>query len=151
MKEKQSSNEFSLMIMTAFFIMSFLLLVIFGTGIYRNIAVSQEESSLSRTLSSYLHTASKMNEAGIYSEVKEGHEVLVVKDGDTGYGNRIYLLDGYLVEDFGRLDDELHTASALKIAQTAVFEIKELSETLLKVTTSDGNVFISRVKGEGDE
>ena len=137
------------MIMTAFFIMSFLLLVIFGTGIYRNISVSREESSLSRTLSSYLHTASKMNEAGIYSESKDGKLVLVIKDSDTGYGNRIYLHEGYLVEDFGKLDDQLYPDSALKIAQTSVFEIEKMNEDLLKVKTSDGDVYITLMEGEG--
>lgn len=137
------------MIMTAFFIMSFLLLVIFGTGIYRNISVSREESSLSRTLSSYLHTASKMNEAGIYTESKDGKLVLVIKDSDTGYGNRIYLHEGYLVEDFGKLDDQLYPDSALKIAQTSVFEIEKMNEDLLKVKTSDGDVYITLMEGEG--
>ena len=137
------------MIMTAFFIMSFLLLVIFGTGIYRNISVSREESSLSRTLSSYLHTASKMNEAGIYSENRDGKLVLVIKDSDTGYGNRIYLHEGYLVEDFGKLDDQLYPDSALKIAQTSVFEIEKMNEDLLKVKTSDGDVYITLMEGEG--
>lgn len=137
------------MIMTAFFIMSFLLLVIFGTGIYRNISVSREESSLSRTLSSYLHTASKMNDAGIYTESKDGKLVLVIKDSDTGYGNRIYLHEGYLVEDFGKLDDQLYPDSALKIAQTSVFEIEKMNEDLLKVKTSDGDVYITLMEGEG--
>lgn len=149
MNRKENSKEFSLMIMTAFFIMSFLLLVIFGTGIYRNISVSREESSLSRTLSSYLHTASKMNEAGIYSESKDGKLVLVIKDSDTGYGNRIYLHEGYLVEDFGKLDDQLYPDSALKIAQTSVFEIEKMNEDLLKVKTSDGDVYITLMEGEG--
>ncbi|MBR4471227.1 MAG: DUF4860 domain-containing protein [Erysipelotrichaceae bacterium] len=149
MNRKENSKEFSLMIMTAFFIMSFLLLVIFGTGIYRNISVSREESSLSRTLSSYLHTASKMNEAGIYSENRDGKLVLVIKDSDTGYGNRIYLHEGYLVEDFGKLDDQLYPDSALKIAQTSVFEIEKMNEDLLKVKTSDGDVYITLMEGEG--
>ncbi len=149
MNRKENSKEFSLMIMTAFFIMSFLLLVIFGTGIYRNIAVSQEESSLSRTLSSYLHTASKMNEAGIYTENKDGRLVLVIKDSDTGYGNRIYLHEGYLVEDFGKLDDQLYPDSALKIAETSVFEIEKVNEDLLKVKTNDGDVYITLMEGEG--
>lgn len=149
MNRKENSKEFSLMIMTAFFIMSFLLLVIFGTGIYRNISVSREESSLSRTLSSYLHTASKMNDAGIYTESKDGKLVLVIKDSDTGYGNRIYLHEGYLVEDFGKLDDQLYPDSALKIAQTSVFEIEKMNEDLLKVKTSDGDVYITLMEGEG--
>ncbi len=137
------------MIMTAFFMLSFLLLVIFGTQIYRNIALSQEESSLSRTLSSYLHTASKMNEARIGTKTMEGRTVLVIEDSDTGFGNRIYLEDGYLVEDFSLLDDELHTASATRIGQTDLFETKWIRDDLLEVTTSDGIVYITLMKGDG--
>ena len=147
MNRKESSREFSLLIMTVFFIMSFLLLVTFGTQIYRNIAVSQEQSSLSRTLSSYLHTASKMNEAGIETKHQEGRTVLIIEDRDTGYGNRIYLQDGYLVEDFGKLDDELHADSALRIGKTDVFEIEQIDDDLLKVTTGDGIVYLTLMKG----
>lgn len=147
MNRKENRNELSLMIMMAFFILSFLLLVLFGTKIYQSISLSQQESSLSRTLSSYLHTASKMNEAGIYTETKEGKKVLVIRDGDTGFGNRIYLHEGYLVEDFGKLDDELNEASAIQIAKTSIFEIEEVSDTLLKVTTEDGEVFIDMFEG----
>ncbi len=67
MNKKENKNELSLMIMMAFFIIGFLLLVLFGTKIYQSISVNEAQSSLSRTLSSYLHTASKMNEAGIYT------------------------------------------------------------------------------------
>ena len=148
MKNGKSNSQFSLMIMTAFFIMSFLLLVMFGTGVYRNVAASQEESSLSRTLSSYLHTASKMNEALIGFEQKEGKTILTVAEANSAFVNRIYLEDGYLVEDFARADDELHGKSAMKIAKTDIFEIEEVSDTLLKIATSDGIVYISRFKGE---
>ncbi len=148
MNQKESGKELSLMIMMAFFIVSFLLLVMFGTGVYRNISVSEEESSLSRTLSSYLHTASKMNEARISHEVREGRTVLVVEDGTSGYGKRIYMNEGHLVEEFARLNDDLHVDSAMKIAETDVFEIEEVSETLLKVVTSDGNVYIFKWRTE---
>ncbi len=137
------------MIMTAFFMLSFLLLVIFGTQIYRNSALSQDERSLSRTLSSYLHTASKMNEARIGTKTMEGRTVLVIEDSDTGFGNRIYLEDGYLVEDFSLLDDELHTASATRIGKTDLFETKWIRDDLLEVTTSDGIVYITLMKGDG--
>ena len=147
MNRKENGNEFSLLIMMAFFILSFLLLVVFSTGVYRSIALSQEQSSLSRTLSSYLHTASTANEAGIYYEQKEGKTVLVIRDELEGFGNRIYLSEGYLVEDYGRLEDKLHTQSATKIAANQTFLIEEVNEELLKITTDDGEVFISRMGG----
>ncbi|MCR4632980.1 MAG: DUF4860 domain-containing protein [Erysipelotrichaceae bacterium] len=148
MKKNENKNELSLMIMMGFFIISFLLLVLFGTKIYQSISKNEEESALSRTLSSYLHTASKMNEAGIYTEEKEGKLVLVVKDGDTGFGNRIYLHEGYLVEDFGKLDDGLNASSALQIGETSLFEVEKISESLLKISTSDGQVYISLFEKE---
>lgn len=149
MNKKENKNELSLMIMMAFFIIGFLLLVLFGTKIYQSISINEQQSSLSRTLSSYLHTASKMNEAGIYTETRDGKLVLVIRDSDTGFGNRIYLHEGYLVEDFGMLEDELHADSAMQIARTSIFEIEEISEDLLKITTEDGEVFISRFEKEG--
>ena len=135
------------MIMMIFFIVSFLMLVIFGTQIYRSISVSKEESSLSRTLSSYLHTASKMNEAKISVEQRQGRNVLIIEDSDTGYGKRIYVHEGYLVEDFAGIDDELYADSALRIGKTAVFETEWIRDDLLKITTDDGIVFITSMKG----
>ena len=147
MNKEKTGNEFTSLIMTAVFMVGFLLLVIFGTGIYRNITNTREEANLSRTLSSYLHTASKMNEAGIEIDTIEGQKVLVIADGDTGFGNRIYLNEGYLVEDYGMLGDELHRSSALKIAETSIFELEEISDTLIRATTDDGDVFLTRMKG----
>ena len=147
MNVKQTRKEFSLMIMTAFFVMSFLLLVSFGTRIYRSIAVSGEETSLSRTLSSYLHTASKMNEAGIFIQEKEGKTILCIREETTDYGNRIYLHEGYLVEDFGRLDGDLYADSAMKIAPCTVFEIERVNDALMKIVTDDGEVFIALFEG----
>ena len=147
MKKEKTGNEVTSLIMTAVFMVGFLLLVIFGTGIYRNITNTREEANLSRTLSSYLHTASKMNEVGIEIDTIEGQKVLVIADGDTGFGNRIYLNEGYLVEDYGMLGDGLNRNSALKIAETSIFELEEISDTLIRATTDDGDVFLTRMKG----
>ena len=51
----------------------FLLLVIFGTGIYSNIAGRQSANNQERTVLAYLLTVTKMNEADISIEKDENY------------------------------------------------------------------------------
>ena len=111
MKMKKSRNNFSelsIIGITAFFLGCFFLLIIFGTGIYSDIVDSQSANIYERSLSSYLLTVSKMSESKIiYEDNSEVGQMLLIEDEDTGYGNRIYLYDGYLVEDYGQIGGKL--------------------------------------------
>ena len=75
--------------------------------------------------------------------------MLVIADGDTGFGTRIYLHDGSLVEDYGRLDGQLYPDAAAVIGETDVFEIVPLKADLLRITTASGTVYIHVRNPEG--
>lgn len=153
MKMKKSRNNFSelsIIGITAFFLGCFFLLIIFGTGIYSDIVDSQSANIYERSLSSYLLTVSKMSESKIiYEDNSEVGQMLLIEDEDTGYGNRIYLYDGYLVEDYGQIGGKLFPKNAIKIAENNTFIIEKISERLLKITTDSGDVYISvKINGE---
>ena len=153
MKMKKSRNNFSelsIIGITAFFLGCFFLLIIFGTGIYSDIVDSQSTNIYVRSLSSYLLTVSKMSESKIiYEDNSEVGQMLLIEDEDTGYGNRIYLYDGYLVEDYGQIGGKLFPKNAIKIAKNNTFDIEKISERLLKITTDSGDVYISvKINGE---
>ena len=144
MSEKKTRNSgIYIIAITAFFLGCFLLLVIFGTGLYSNIAGRQSANNQERTVLAYLLTVTKMNEADISIEKDETYgNVLIVEDTGTGYGNRIYISEGYLVEDYGRVDGALMPDYATRIGETSLFETEKISETLLKLETDQGDVFV---------
>ncbi len=142
MRNKGSYSGIFIIAITGFFLGSFLLLVVFGAGVYRQIVDLQKEVNSTRALSSYLLTAGKMNENEVSVAEGEYGKMLVIADGDTGYGNRIYVYEGELIEDYGQIGGKLYPGAGIKIAPTAVFDIDELEDDLIRVTTSAGEVYI---------
>ena len=139
---KRNGNTFRIIGITAFFLGCFFLLILFGTGVYRNIVSLHSDTYELRSLSSYLLTVSKMGEADISHTEGEHGAMLMIEDRDSGYGNRIYLYDGYLVEDYGELGGRLFPDAAIRIDRSDLFEIKELDEDLLRIETDAGTVYI---------
>ena len=142
MKKKESYSGLFIIGITAFFLGCFMLLIVFGVGVYRNVVEMQNRTNDLRSLSSYLLTVSKVGETGISVEEGAYGKMLVIEDGDTGYGNRIYVYEGELLEDFGKISGKLYPDAAIRIAKTDVFTIEELENDLLKITTSAGSVYI---------
>lgn len=142
MKKKESYSGLFIIGITAFFLGCFMLLIVFGVGVYRNVVEMQNQTNELRSLSSYLLTVSKVGETGISVEEGAYGKMLVIEDGDTGYGNRIYVYEGELLEDFGKINGKLYPDAAIRIAETDVFTIEEMENDLLKITTSAGSVYI---------
>ena len=151
MKHRKTSSGLSILGITAFFLGCFMLLVLFGTMSYRNIASVQRSNNERRALLTYLQTVSKMSSDKVYKDEDPQYgTILVAADGDTGYGNRIYLYEGSLVEDYGRLGGTLMPDAAIRIADTAAFRITEAADGLLRIDTDQGFVFIGCRKEEND-
>ena len=144
MKEKKGTGSgIYIIAITAFFLGCFLMLVLFGTNIYRNIAGRQAVNNSHRAVLSYLLTVTRMDETSIYSaDDPEFGQMLVVEETGSGYANRIYVSEGYLVEDFGKTDSRLRPEYATPIGETDLFEIEEKDSDLLKINTDQGSVFI---------
>lgn len=151
-KRRADYSHLMSIVIVAFFLGCFLLLIVFGTDIYRHVADSANNNSERRILSSYLLTVAKSNENAIStSKTDDGSNLLIIEDGESGYGNRIYLYDGYLVEDFGQVDGPLSPKAAIRIALNSVFEIQRVNDELLLLRTDDGAVYIHTGKRSSNE
>ena len=134
---------------TVFFLGCFMALILFGTNIYRAVNASHIANNDRRSVLSYLLTVSRSDETGMRVQTLPEGQMLVIADGDTGFGTRIYLHDGSLVEDYGRLDGQLYPDAAAVIGETDVFEIVPMKEDLLRITTASGTVYIHVRNPEG--
>ena len=124
------------------FLGGFLLLVLFGTASYKRVNSLQEENGFQRTILSYLSVTLKSDRAAeIIVEEKEGVRVLTVAEKEGGFGKRIYLYEGHLVEDYGKLSERLFPKDATVIGEDSRFEIS-LEDDLLRIETDQGTVLI---------
>lgn len=128
----------------SFFMIGFLLLVAIGAGSYRDIARGQTRNNESRALLSYFSTCVRSNdrEGGISVFREKEGPVLVIADGSSGFGLRIYQRDGYLLEDYGRLDSALNPDIAQVIGETEEFRVEEPAEGTFVVITDAGRVLV---------
>lgn len=147
-QERRTWSGMSTIAITVFFLVCFLSLILFGTNIYRGVAESHTGNNNRRAVLSYLLTISRTNEADVKAEEGAYGDMLVIADGDTGYSTRIYQYEGSLVEDYGRSGGELYPSDASRIADNSMFEIEEISDDLLMITTDKGIVYI-HVRGGG--
>ena len=136
---------------TAVFMGGFFFLVILGARSYKNTVDSQNANSSSRALLAYISTSMKANDTEGSVEINDSDlgKVLVLADGSSGYGLRIYRYEGNLVEDFGRLGYSLVPDEAQIIGETAVFDVQEVSENTYMVTTDAGSVTLHMRSGGG--
>lgn len=125
---------------SAMFLGGFLLLVVFGATTYRNISAVQSSNNELRSSLSYLSTSLTTDRASdLLIRNENVGTVLIIADGDTGYGKRIYLYEGYLVEDYGPVDGSLMPEDAIRIAEGQTFAIRQ-EEELLIIETDEGTV-----------
>ncbi len=134
----------------ALFLAGFFLLVILGAHAYRNTVRVQTANNRSRALLNYFETCLSANdsEGAVSVEDSEYGTVLVIRDGDTGYGMRIYRCDSGLVEDYARLDAALSPDRAMHIEDTALFSVEQVCGDTLRVTTDAGSILL-HIRCEG--
>lgn len=143
--KKESTRQFGLYALgiAAMFIGGFLMLVVFGATTYQRTVDLQDENYHTREVLSYLATSLKADQATqIYEAEIDGRQVLVINVGDTGYANRIYVNDGNLVEDFGRIGSSLDPENASVITTNEKFEISHVNN-LLVISTDEGDVKVN--------
>ncbi len=146
MKEKASPLGYYTIGISALFLVGFLLLIIFGAQVYRDAVTSQDQNDQTRALRSYLITCSRSAGADDIT-LKDGAagtegQIFVIRDSGTDYGLQIYLHDGQLVENYGRLDAAPDPDAAQPIASTSVFSVEPLSEGTFAVTTDAGRILL---------
>ncbi len=131
------------------FLAGFLLLVIFGAHSYRNTASAQNGNMQERAVSAYIFTTIKGYDArdAVRLEDSAYGQMLVIADGSTGYGLKIYCSQGELVEEYAALDAALSPEDAHVIGKTTRFDVF-LDGDRLAVDTDAGSVLL-RLRSEG--
>lgn len=121
------------------FLAGFLLLVVFGAGVYRDAVASQGENGETRALLSYFAARAKAadREDAVHLRQEQTGPVLSFGDPDSGYAVRVYQQGGKLLEDYGREDAPLDPANATVIGETETFQV-EWDGKVYTVTTDAG-------------
>ena len=146
MREKSSPLGYYTIGIAALFLLGFLLLIVFGAGVFRDTAATQDENNQTRALRSYLVTCSQAASPEDVEVKDEGEgpegQVLVIRDGGSGYGLHIFLHEGKLKEYYGRLDTVLDPDEAQPIADTSSFSVEKCAEDAYAVTTDAGRAIL---------
>ncbi len=124
-----------------------LLLVVFSAASYQRATASQSANDNSRAVLSYITTAVKGNgKGGVRPADFDGAPGLIIADGDTGYGQRIYLKDGKILQEYGKIDGQTDPEHALVIGEAGKLEISYVDRDVLKVATDLGTSYVSTVR-----
>lgn len=138
--------------MAALFMTGFFLLVVFGAEIYGSIVSGQNGNNEERSVLAYIAAEVKSGDqtGGIEVFHGEGSDVLIIRDDpeNSEYAVRVYLRNGRLMEDYGRVSGELNPGSALALGKTQTFQVEAVDGNTLSISTDEGRVLVS-LKSEG--
>ena len=121
-----------------------------GAGLYGRLAASRSANDQVRATLGYLVTRVRSSDAGGAVRVEEGPEgdMLILADRESGYETRIYLSDGWLVEQLCAADAATDPAAAQPVAQAESFSAQWARSTLLQVTL-DGKTADAALRSAG--
>ena len=144
MEREHYSSGFFMIGIAAVLIASIFMLVVFGAHSFRGTAAGQDDNNNTRALGSYLSTVARSGDrsgAFTISEDPTYGQVLLIADGDSGYGLHIYQYEGQLMEDYARLESEPNPERSQVIADTNVFEVRKTG-SIFEVYTDAGRVLL---------
>lgn len=125
------------------FAASALIVVIIGSGVYRNTTVQMEENYVARTALSYVAEKVRQHDTsgGVRLTEEEGETVLVLQNTenttDTDYLTYIYAYDGWLCELVIRDDAPFSKAQGERILEIDTFRLVNEGNGFLRITVSD--------------
>ncbi len=124
-----------------------LLLVVFSASSYQYGTTSLDGDDNSRAVLSYIVTAVRDNDLGEVT-VKDysGAPGIAIADGTTGYEQRIYLMDGRLLEEYGKAGDGIDPDFAMEIGRLEELEIRQISEHVLEIRTDLGTSYVNTLR-----
>ncbi len=143
-KQRTLPKQLHTIFLSTLFLGGFLLLVVFGAGIYRRIYSIQQESSYDRALLGYLNTSLKAERTAALI-LDESKQILRIQDRDAPeYAKTIYLHEGSLREEYILLDQPLLPDGAIEIAGCSSFVLHYHKDRhLLEIVTSEGTIWIN--------
>lgn len=149
-QENKSPVALMTMGIAGLFMAGFFLLVIFGAQTYCSIVEGQTRNNHVREMMGYVATCARANdsEGAVRITESEGRPVLVIADGSSGYGLRIYQHEGTLMEDYGQLEAEINPKTAMEIGKTEIFRVEQRADGIYAVTTDAGVVLFHTRSGK---
>lgn len=150
MKHRHLPGTIFTLAVEGFFLLGFLVLVMFGAGIYRQTVEAQEDNGMNRLLLSYFSTCARGADAEGSVTLYEEATGQVLSFADAGgYAVRVYQQGSRLLEDYGRDGSPLAPASAATIGETEIFQVERVGKRTFRVTTDEGvAVFTLRAGAE---
>lgn len=111
-----------------------------GAGLYGRLEISRSANEQTRAaLGSLVTRVRSCDAAGaVWLDCGPEGDMLVLSDRESGYQFRIYLADGWLVEQFCAADAVTDPTDAQRLAQAQEFTAQWASPSLLRLTV-DGN------------
>jgi hypothetical protein len=123
------------------FAISSVVLILFGTNIYKKTVASMDSNYASRTSVAYITEKIRQSDQydSIYIDDSQGFKRLMMTQEINGvtYATSLYEYDGFLYELFARTDIELAADAGQQVIAIDNLEFDLVSDTLLKIGYTD--------------
>lgn len=141
--KKRIFSDLMPVIIVAVLFLVILILVVFSAVSYGTSVDIRDGNNNKRAVLSYITTAVRSN-AGDPCELTErdGIEILVLDDGQTGFERQIYFHDGKIKESYLKKGSAPVPDDALTIGETSVFEMEFVKDDLLEIKTDIGTSYV---------
>lgn len=132
----------SVILITVLFLV-ILILVVFSAVSYQRSVDIQDRNNNTRAVLSYVTTAVRANAGNRVTLTERGGvPVLVIEEGESGYEQQIFWMDGQVLERYvpdGTLPEQ---TDALTIGTAGLFEMTMPKEDLLQIRTDQGTSYV---------
>jgi hypothetical protein len=143
---REGSNRFFLLVLFALFVVALLIAIATGTGIYRSLSTMQanaDDNRLGLSLIANSVKATDATDAVAVGNGPEGRSLVLVERLTSGtYETRLYLYQGYLVEEYALASSAYTPAKASRIVASSTFNFN-YRDGLLSVTTDQGTIDVA--------
>lgn len=122
-----------------------------GAGLYGQLEASRSANEQTRAALGSLVTRVRAGDAAGAVRLGSGPEgdMLILTDRDSGYEFRLYLADGWLVEQFCAADAATDPAAAQQLAQAREFTAQWAGPALLRLTVDGSTAEAALRSAEG--
>lgn len=140
-KHGQRIDAVFVLLIFSIFVISVLIVLVFGASIYQNVSEYMETDAYDRLVLSYISTRIKTsNDAGmIYIAEFYGENALMIDEvfGDREFQTIIYYHDGWLYELFSEKGLGLSRCSGTQLIRANSLEFETLGHGLIRVTAGN--------------
>lgn len=144
--EKHDSGHAFTAVLFALFLLTLLMAILAGTNVYRalyDLRTQADNTRLSLNLVANTVRANDETDSVAVGQGPEGKSLVLVERLDSGnYETRIYLYEGYIVEEYSLASAAYTPGRATQIAKSTSFDFT-YADGLLTIMTSEGNVEVA--------